>query len=385
MSETITKTSAEAENPGENPDASKWNMRVEDGNNILNDLKSKAKSGFGNVLKRTKEAGLVGLSLGYEGASRAKETLGKAGQMAKEKASELFAQGKEVMIDAKAKAVVRQAERFTAREARRQSKAEAKQQVIDNRNGRIDDLTDQNLNILDQLADLKAQPAEMRQANSDFRDDYRSNKRELNGADSELRAVERELSDALKEQEKVREELMKAKEEENVAQSKLEENPDNEDLIANLLEAQAKVFRANGKFKRVSKRVNTLNDRANELFARIRTAELGMEQAKNAREALKASAMSANERREKRRELRNSLKSNREELGSLIIEREKQELRDKRIASVKNIISRIGNKIRMATIDRNLPPRGYRDKYPDEPIVAARRGNESPNAQEISP
>ena len=72
MSETITKTSAGAENP----DAIKWSMRVEDGRNILDDLKSKAKSGFGNVLKRTKEAGLVGLSLGYEGASRAKETLG---------------------------------------------------------------------------------------------------------------------------------------------------------------------------------------------------------------------------------------------------------------------------------------------------------------------
>lgn len=273
MSETITKTSAEAENPGENPDASKWNMRVEDGNNILNDLKSKAKSGFGNVLKRTKEAGLVGLSLGYEGAGKAKEALGKAGQMAKEKASELFAQGKEAMIDAKAKAVARKAERITKRETNKQARA-------DRRETRQSD-----------KQEIRAMAESNRETRQELNDDMQRQESAQNTADVQAEAIvarateiakQAEQEQALLEKEKAEKEkklleltaiaTSRSKEAEEL-EEKAKENPDDHELQAAATRAGMVRDIANHDVKEMTRIIDTLTEKSKSLEAKINRAE----------------------------------------------------------------------------------------------------------------
>ena len=109
--------------------------RIADGQEIVAALKNKAKEGLGRVWKGLKDSFYIGVSRGSElpgqiaeGAGRAKENIGNTLSEAKNKAAELFAGGREFILQKASEARTRKEERQKARQERKEARAKAKEQ-----------------------------------------------------------------------------------------------------------------------------------------------------------------------------------------------------------------------------------------------------------------
>ena len=109
--------------------------RIADGQEIVAALKNKAKEGLGRVWKGLKDSFYIGVSRGSElpgqiaeGAGRAKEQIGNTLSEAKNKAAELFAGGREFILQKASEARTRKEERQKARQERKEARAKAKEQ-----------------------------------------------------------------------------------------------------------------------------------------------------------------------------------------------------------------------------------------------------------------
>ena len=109
--------------------------RIADGQEKVAALKNKAKEGLGRVWKGLKDSFYIGVSRGSElpgqiaeGAGRAKENIGNTLSEAKNKAAELFAGGREFILQKASEARTRKEERQKARQERKEARAKAKEQ-----------------------------------------------------------------------------------------------------------------------------------------------------------------------------------------------------------------------------------------------------------------
>lgn len=109
--------------------------RIADGQEKVAALKNKAKEGLGRVWKGLKDSFYIGVSRGSElpgqiaeGAGRAKEQIGNTLSEAKNKAAELFAGGREFILQKASEARTRKEERQKARQERKEARAKAKEQ-----------------------------------------------------------------------------------------------------------------------------------------------------------------------------------------------------------------------------------------------------------------
>ena len=109
--------------------------RIADGQEKVAALKNKAKEGLGRVWKGLKDSFYIGVSRGSElpgqiaeGAGRAKEQIGNTLSEAKNKAAELFAGGREFILQKASEARTRKEERQKARQERNEARAKAKEQ-----------------------------------------------------------------------------------------------------------------------------------------------------------------------------------------------------------------------------------------------------------------
>lgn len=109
--------------------------RIADGQEKVAALKNKAKEGLGRVWKGLKDSFYIGVSRGSElpgqiaeGTGRAKEKIGNTLSEAKNKAAELFAGGREFILQKASEARTRKEERQKARQERKEARAKAKEQ-----------------------------------------------------------------------------------------------------------------------------------------------------------------------------------------------------------------------------------------------------------------
>ena len=109
--------------------------RIADSQEKVAALKNKAKEGLGRVWKGLKDSFYIGVSRGSElpgqiaeGAGRAKEQIGNTLSEAKNKAAELFAGGREFILQKASEARTRKEERQKARQERKEARAKAKEQ-----------------------------------------------------------------------------------------------------------------------------------------------------------------------------------------------------------------------------------------------------------------
>ena len=109
--------------------------RIADGQEKVAALKNKAKEGLGRVWKGLKDSFYIGVSRGSElpgqiaeGAGRAKEQIDNTLSEAKNKAAELFAGGREFILQKASEARTRKEERQKARQERKEARAKAKEQ-----------------------------------------------------------------------------------------------------------------------------------------------------------------------------------------------------------------------------------------------------------------
>ena len=140
MSETVVRFNSNAEVPDTNTyelrDIPKSrDERIADGQEKVAALKNKAKEGLGRVWKGLKDSFYIGVSRGSElpgqiaeGAGRAKEQIDNTLSEAKNKAAELFAGGREFILQKASEARTRKEERQKARQERKEARAKAKEQ-----------------------------------------------------------------------------------------------------------------------------------------------------------------------------------------------------------------------------------------------------------------
>ena len=146
MSETLGKNtdnspegdSAQGSSPevtSMEPQKKTHDERIADGQEKVAALKNKAKEGLGRVWKGLKDSFYIGVSRGSElpgqiaeGAGRAKEQIGNTLSEAKNKAAELFAGGREFILQKASEARTRKEERQKARQERKEARAKAKEQ-----------------------------------------------------------------------------------------------------------------------------------------------------------------------------------------------------------------------------------------------------------------
>ena len=146
MSETLGKNtdnspegdSAQGSSPevtSMEPQKKTHDERIVDGQEKVAALKNKAKEGLGRVWKGLKDSFYIGVSRGSElpgqvaeGAGRAKEKIGNTLSEAKNKAAELFAGGREFILQKASEARTRKEERQKARQERKEARAKAKEQ-----------------------------------------------------------------------------------------------------------------------------------------------------------------------------------------------------------------------------------------------------------------
>lgn len=109
--------------------------RIADGQEKVAALKNKAKEGLGRVWKGLKDSFYIGVSRGSElpgqiaeGAGRAKEKIGNTLSKARDKAAELFAGGREFILQKASEARTRKEERQKARQERKEARDKAKEQ-----------------------------------------------------------------------------------------------------------------------------------------------------------------------------------------------------------------------------------------------------------------
>ena len=264
--------------------------RIVDGQEKVAALKNKAKEGLGRVWKGLKDSFYIGVSRGYElpgqvaeGAGRAKEQIGNTLSEAKNKAAELFAGGREFILQKASEARTRKEERQKARQERKEARAKAKEQR---------ELDRQKYN------EAREQDKADNEANKATID---SNKETVKNSKQEQKEAAAKLEKAEKIRREAEEKAKKAAAEYDAAKKAFEADQTNEKLR---LEAAKK--RGLAEAAAAGLKLAELN--VSEQKSKIDSAEEEIDKAKSeidkAKEAMKERAEKARERKNARRQAR---------------------------------------------------------------------------------
>ena len=264
--------------------------RIADGQEKVAALKNKAKEGLGRVWKGLKDSFYIGVSRGSElpgqiaeGAGRAKEQIGNTLSEAKNKAAELFAGGREFILQKASEARTRKEERQKARQERKEARAKAKEQR---------ELDRQKYN------EAREQDKADNEANKATID---SNKETVKNSKQEQKEAAAKLEEAEKRRREAEEKAKKAAAEYDAAKKAFEADQTNEKLR---LEADKK--RNLAEAAAVDLKLAELD--VSEQKSKIDSAEEEIDKAKSeidkAKEAMKERAGKARERKNARRQAR---------------------------------------------------------------------------------
>ena len=264
--------------------------RIADGQEKVAALKNKAKEGLGRVWKGLKDSFYIGVSRGSElpgqiaeGAGRAKENIGNTLSEAKNKAAELFAGGREFILQKASEARTRKEERQKARQERKEARAKAKEQrELDRR--KYNEAREQD------KADNEANKATID-----------SNKETVKNSEQEQKETAAKLEEAEKIQREAEEKAKKTAAEYDAAKKAFEADQTNEKLR---LEADKKHHLAEA----VAAGLKIAEFNVSEQKSKIDSAEEEIDKAKSeidkAKEAMKERAEKARERKNARRQAR---------------------------------------------------------------------------------
>ena len=264
--------------------------RIADGQEKVAALKNKAKEGLGRVWKGLKDSFYIGVSRGSElpgqiaeGAGRAKEQIGNTLSEAKNKAAELFAGGREFILQKASEARTRKEERQKARQERKEARAKAKEQR---------ELDRQKYN------EAREQDKADNEANKET---IYSSKETVKNSKQEQKEAAAKLEKAEKRRQEAEEKAKKAAAEYDAAKKAFEADQTNEKLR---LEADKK--RNLAEAAAVDLKIAEFN--VSEQKSKIDSAEEEIDKAKSeidkAKEAMKERAGKARERKNARRQAR---------------------------------------------------------------------------------
>mgnify|MGYP000888864778 CR=1 FL=1 len=264
--------------------------RIADGQEKVAALKNKAKEGLGRVWKGLKDSFYIGVSRGSElpgqiaeGAGRAKENIGNTLSEAKNKAAELFAGGREFILQKASEARTRKEERQKARQERKEARAKAKEQ-----------------RELDRQKYNEAREQD-KQDNATDKSTIDSNKETVKNSKQEQKEAAAKLEKAEKIRQEAEEKAKKAAAEYDAAKKAFEADQTNEKLR---LEADKKRNLAGA----AAAELNLAELNVSELKSKIDSAEEEIDKAKSeidkAKEAMKERAEKARERKNARRQAR---------------------------------------------------------------------------------
>lgn len=264
--------------------------RIADGQEKVAALKNKAKEGLGRVWKGLKDSFYIGVSRGSElpgqiaeGAGRAKENIGNTLSEAKNKAAELFAGGREFILQKASEARTRKEERQKARQERKEARAKAKEQR---------ELDRQKYN------EAREQDKADNEADKSTID---SNKETVKNSKQEQKEAAAKLEEAEKIRREAEEKAKKAAAEYDAAKKAFEADQANEKLR---LEADKKRNLAGA----AAAELNLAELDVSEQKSKIDSAEEEIDKAKSeidkAKEAMKERAGKARERKNARRQAR---------------------------------------------------------------------------------
>ena len=264
--------------------------RIADGQEKVAALKNKAKEGLGRVWKGLKDSFYIGVSRGSElpgqiaeGAGRAKENIGNTLSEAKNKAAELFAGGREFILQKASEARTRKEERQKARQERKEARAKAKEQR---------ELDRQKYN------EAREQDKADNEADKSTID---SNKETVKNSKQEQKEAAAKLEKAEKIRQEAEEKAKKAAAEYDAAKKAFEADQTNEKLR---LEADKKRNLAGA----AAAELNLAELDVSEQKSKIDSAEEEIDKAKSeidkAKEAMKERAGKARERKNARRQAR---------------------------------------------------------------------------------
>lgn len=264
--------------------------RIADGQEKVAALKNKAKEGLGRVWKGLKDSFYIGVSRGSElpgqiaeGAGRAKENIGNTLSEAKNKAAELFAGGREFILQKASEARTRKEERQKARQGRKEARAKAKEQR---------ELDRQKYN------EAREQDKADNEADKSTID---SNKETVKNSKQEQKEAAAKLEEAEKIRREAEEKAKKAAAEYDAAKKAFEADQTNEKLR---LEADKKHHLAEA----AAAELKIAEFNVSEQKSKIDSAEEEIDKAKSeidkAKEAMKERAEKARERKNARRQAR---------------------------------------------------------------------------------
>ena len=264
--------------------------RIADGQEKVAALKNKAKEGLGRVWKGLKDSFYIGVSRGSElpgqiaeGAGRAKEQIGNTLSEAKNKAAELFAGGREFILQKASEARTRKEERQKARQERKEARAKAKEQR---------ELDRQKYN------EAREQDKADNEADKSTID---SNKETVKNSKQEQKEAAAKLEEAEKKRREAEEKAKKAAAEYDAAKKAFEADQTNEELR---LEADKKHHLAEA----AATELKIAEFNVSEQKSKIDSAEEEIDKAKSeidkAKETMKERAEKARERKNARRQAR---------------------------------------------------------------------------------
>ena len=264
--------------------------RIADGQEKVAALRNKAKEGLGRVWKGLKDSFYIGVSRGSElpgqiaeGAGRAKEQIGNTLSEARNKAAELFAGGREFILQKASEARTRKEERQKARQERKEARAKAKEQR---------ELDRQKYN------EAREQDKADNEANKATID---SNKETVKNSKQEQKEAAAKLEEAEKRRREAEEKAKKAAAEYDAAKKAFEADQTNEKLR---LEADKKHHLAEA----AAAELKIAEFNVSEQKSKIDSAEEEIDKAKSeidkAKEAMKEHAAKARERKNARRQAR---------------------------------------------------------------------------------
>ena len=264
--------------------------RIADGQEIVAALKNKVKEGLGRVWKGLKDSFYIGVSRGSElpgqiaeGAGRAKEQIGNTLSEAKNKAAELFAGGREFILQKASEARTRKEERQKARQERKEARAKAKEQ-----------------RELDRQKYNEAREQD-KQDNATDKSTIDNNKETVKNSKQEQKEAAAKLEAAEKRRREAEEKAKKAAAEYDAAKKAFEADQTNEKLR---LEADKKRNLAGA----AAAELNLAELDVSEQKSKIDSAEEEIDKAKSeidkAKEAMKERAEKARERKNARRQAR---------------------------------------------------------------------------------
>ena len=264
--------------------------RIADGQEKVAALKNKAKEGLGRVWKGLKDSFYIGVSRGSElpgqiaeGAGRAKEQIGNTLSEAKNKAAELFAGGREFILQKASEARTRKEERQKARQERKEARAKTKEQR---------ELDRQKYN------EAREQDKADNEADKSTID---SNKETVKNSKQEQKEAAAKLEEAEKRRREAEEKAKKAAAEYDAAKKAFEADQTNEKLR---LEADKKHHLAEA----AAAELKIAEFNVSKQKSKIDSAEEEIDKAKSeidkAKEAMKERAGKARERKNARRQAR---------------------------------------------------------------------------------